>query len=159
MRYPSDMSTQTFQTTVAASAGKVFITVPFDPDKVWGVRERHHINGTINEHAVRGPLVHDVRGDQYYFVLGPAWLRDTHIKAGQQVSVALLPEGPRQDNSAPDIAAAFAAAPGTAAFFESLPTFYRKNYMRWIDSAKRPETRASRIAEMIVLLKDGKRER
>ncbi|HEY3290114.1 MAG TPA: YdeI/OmpD-associated family protein, partial [Anaerolineae bacterium] len=78
---------------------------------------------------------------------------------GQKVRVSLAPEGPRLENSAPDVAAAFMAAPETVPFFESLPTFYRNNYMRWINSAKRPETRASRIAEMIALLKDGKRER
>ena len=44
-------------------------------------------------------------------------------------------------------------------FFESLPTFYRKNFMRWIDSAKRPETRAKHIAEVIETLKAHKRER
>ena len=153
------MGTQTFDATVTVMNGKVVIVLPFDPNQVWSIKERHHINGTINAHTVRGPLAHAERGDQYYFVLGPACLRDAKIEAGQQVSVALSPEGPLQSNVAPDIAAAFSNAPDALAFFEALPTFYRKNYMRWIDSAKRPETRAARIAEMIVLLKDGKRER
>ena len=153
------MGTQTFDATVTVMNGKVVIVLPFDPNQVWSIKERHHINGTINEHAVRGPLARTERGDQYYFVLGPACLRDAKIEAGQQVSVALSPEGPLQSNVAPDIAAAFLNAPDALAFFEALPTYYRKNYMRWIDSAKRPETRAARIAEMIVLLKDGKRER
>jgi len=151
------MSTQTFETTVAASAGKVFITLPFDPNEAWGMKERHHINGTINECPVRGPLVQD--GERYIFILGPSWRRDNKIAPGQKVSVALAPEGPLQSNVAPDIAAAFSDAPDALAFFEALPTFYRKNFMRWIDSAKRPDTRAAHIAEMIVLLKDGKRER
>jgi uncharacterized protein YdeI (YjbR/CyaY-like superfamily) len=43
-------------------------------------------------------------------------------------------------------------------FFESLPTFYRKNFMRWIDAAKPPETRANHIAEVIVTLKAHERE-
>jgi uncharacterized protein YdeI (YjbR/CyaY-like superfamily) len=30
--------------------------------------------------------------------------------------------------------------------------------MRWIESAKRPETRAKRLAEMMDLLNHGKRE-
>ncbi|HEY3291305.1 MAG TPA: YdeI/OmpD-associated family protein [Anaerolineae bacterium] len=153
------MSTRTFQTTVIAAAGKVFIAIPFDPDKVWGVRERHHITGMINDCKIRGQLVRNASGDGYMWALGPAWRRDNKIEVGQKVRVTLAPEGPRQENSAPDVAATFAAAPETVPFFESLPTFYRNNYMRWIDSAKRPETRASRIAEMIALLKAGKRER
>jgi uncharacterized protein YdeI (YjbR/CyaY-like superfamily) len=31
--------------------------------------------------------------------------------------------------------------------------------MRWIDQAKRPETRANRVAETVATLKAGKRER
>jgi uncharacterized protein YdeI (YjbR/CyaY-like superfamily) len=60
---------------------------------------------------------------------------------------------------APDIAAALHAEPAGRRFFESLPTFYRKNFVRWIDGAKRPETRAKRIAETVATLKSGKTER
>jgi uncharacterized protein YdeI (YjbR/CyaY-like superfamily) len=60
---------------------------------------------------------------------------------------------------AADLAAAFDAEPAARRFFESLPTFYRKNFMRWIDQAKRPDTRARRIAETIATLNAGKRER
>ena len=37
--------------------------------------------------------------------------------------------------------------------------FYRRNYVRWIESAKRPETRAARIADTVALLKAGKRQK
>ena len=37
---------------------------------------------------------------------------------------------------------------------------YRRAYLRWIDATKRrPELRAARIAELIDLLKAGKKER
>jgi uncharacterized protein YdeI (YjbR/CyaY-like superfamily) len=75
------------------------------------------------------------------------------------VEVVLLPEGPQSGALAPDITTALQAEPAAGKFFDSLPTFYRKNYMRWIDSAKRAETRATRIREMVQLLKEGKRER
>jgi uncharacterized protein YdeI (YjbR/CyaY-like superfamily) len=60
---------------------------------------------------------------------------------------------------AEDIAAALAAEPDARRFFESLATFYRKNFMRWIEGARRPETRAKRIAETVATLTSGKRER
>jgi ATPase subunit of ABC transporter with duplicated ATPase domains len=41
----------------------------------------------------------------------------------------------------------------------SLATFYRNGYIRWIESARRPETRQARITEMIGLLKAGKKQR
>jgi uncharacterized protein YdeI (YjbR/CyaY-like superfamily) len=49
--------------------------------------------------------------------------------------------------------------PDARRFFESLATFYRKGYIRWIEQAKRPETRDRRIAETVAALKAGKRQR
>ena len=73
--------------------------------------------------------------------------------------VMLQPEGPQADALEPDLAAALADAPDARVFFTSLPTFYRKNFVRWILSAKQPQTRAARIAEWVRLLRAGQRER
>ena len=71
----------------------------------------------------------------------------------------LSPEGPQSDQLPADVASALEAEPQAKAFFEALATFYRNSYLKWIESAKRPETRASRIAEMIQLLKAGQKQR
>jgi uncharacterized protein YdeI (YjbR/CyaY-like superfamily) len=76
-----------------------------------------------------------------------------------QVAVSLGPEGPQVGAMAEDIALALEANPDARRFFESLATFYRKNFIRWIEDAKRPETRAKRIAETVTTLEAGKRER
>lgn len=148
---------QCFQTIVQEQGSRVFIALPFDPNICWGNKERHNVHGTINDVRVRGPLAVD--GEMYYLTLGLAWRRDHGIEAGMGVTVILEAEGPQVATMAADLTAAFAETPVALAFFHTLPTFYQKNYLRWIDSAKRPETRAKRIAEMIVLLREGKRER
>jgi len=137
--------------------GGIAIRLPFDPNAEWGVRQRHDVNGAVNGHRVRGKLTQ--RGDAHYLELGPAWCRDENIGDGTPVRVSLLPEGPQMATLTPDIATALDAEPAARAFFESLATFYRKNFVRWIDGAKRPETRARRIAETVATLKAGKRER
>lgn len=72
----------------------------------------------------------------------------------------LEPEGPQRADLAPDIAAALDAEPDAAAFFDSLAQFYRKAWLRWIDSTKRnPEQRPARIAEMVRNLIEGRKER
>ena len=82
------------------------------------------------------------------------------LKPGDEVEIVLTPEGPQQQALADDIAAALAAEPAAAAFFDSLATFYRKGYLNWIDATKRsPEERARRIATMVELLKAGKKQR
>jgi hypothetical protein len=148
---------QSFQTTVQKQGSRVFVALPFDPNQWWGEKERHNVHGTINAIRIRGTLA--VEGDTYYLALGPAWRRDCGIEAGMVVTIQLEAEGPQVAVMAEDLNHAFVQTPTALAFFHSLPTFYQKNYMRWVDSAKRPETRAKRIEEMIALLKEGKRER
>ena len=48
--------------------------------------------------------------------------------------------------------------PAALGFFLGLPTFYRRNYARWIGGAKRAPTRAARIAEAIRLWRAGQRQ-
>jgi hypothetical protein len=148
---------RTFTAEVRTSGSRVVIPLPFDPNAAWGQKARHHVTGSINGHAYRGPLVSD--GEGYAIALGPAYRRDTDIEAGARVEVTLQPEGPQQATLAPDIAAALAAEPEAQAFFEGLATFYRKGYLRWVDGARRPEARAARIAEMVGLLKAGRKQR
>jgi len=75
------------------------------------------------------------------------------------VDVVLFPEGPQSESLSLDVVSALDAEPQAKAFFESLATFYRNTYIKWIESAKRPETRAARIQEMIVLLKAGRKQK
>jgi Bacteriocin-protection, YdeI or OmpD-Associated/Domain of unknown function (DUF1905) len=151
------LTTQHFKTAIVQAGTRTVIPLPFDPAQVWGARQRYHITGTINGCAVRGPL--DSDGTGYFLHVGAAWRRDNHLDAGAMVDVVLSPEGPQSELLADDLASALAGEPEARAFFDALPTFYRKNYMRWIDSAKRAPTRAARIAELVALLKAGKRER
>ena len=151
------MSAQCFVTTLDSAGTKAVLRLPFDPNEVWGEKQRHHITGSVNGRAVRGAL--DLDGTQYVLSLGPAWRRDAGLDVGDQVEVTLSPEGPQFADLAPDIAAALRASPAARAFFEALATFYRKGYLRWIDGARRDETRAERIAEMVRLLEAGEKQR
>jgi hypothetical protein len=151
------MTTQRFKTTVAKAGSRTYIAIPFNPNEVWGVKQRHHITGSVGSCAVRGSLGSD--GSQYFLPLGAAWRRDNGVAAGAEVEVELTPEGPQTDVLAPDILAALEREPEARAFFESLATFYRNGYIRWIEGAKRRETRQARIGEMLSLLKAGKKQR
>ena len=145
-------------TLVGDHRRRVFVPVPFDPDDVWGPKAEHHVHGTVNGMGVRGVIepLDDGRG----IVLGPAWRRDCGLAAGDIVDVALRPEGPQREDLAPDIVAAFAANPEAGAFFESIAQFYRRAYLRYIDATKRrPEERATRIAEVVALLAAGIKQR
>jgi hypothetical protein len=138
--------------------GRAFIPLPFDPDEAWGSKTRHHVTGTIDGEEVRGPLDRSAVG--FFLPLGPAWLATRRLRPGDQVDVTLAPEGPQRQGLAADIAGALEADPEAAERFDALATFYRKNFLRWIDATKRsPDVRRQRIAEMIELVKTGHKQR
>jgi hypothetical protein len=151
------LTPQQFKAVISKSGTRTFIPIPFNPNDVWGIKQRHYITGTINGHAVRGSLGSDKT--QYFLPLGAAWRRDCGLEAGANVDVILFPEGPQSESLSPDVSNALDGEPQAKAFFESLATFYRNTYIKWIESAKRPETRSARIQEMIELLNAGKKQK
>jgi hypothetical protein len=148
-----------FTTNLAvAPGGRVYLPIPFNPDERWGTKPTHHITGTVNTHRIRGKIepFDGVPG----ISLGPAWRRDCGLAPGDEVTVTLSAEGPQRADLAEDITAALAANPPAAAFFDSLATYYRKGYLRWINgTTRRPDLRAARITELIELLTAGKKQR
>jgi hypothetical protein len=153
----SESSPKIFEALVQKEGSFTFVAIPFSPREIWGARPRYYVTGTINGIFVRGTL--GAKGQDYFLRLGAAWMRDSGIEPGVNVTVQLSLEGPHEGNLASDITQALASNHKAKLFFEGLPTFYRKNFIRWIESAKREETRVKRINEMIKLLEEGKREK
>jgi hypothetical protein len=160
------MRTQRFGGHITAdSSGRAVIVVPFDPDTTWGAKAFHPVGGTIQPVAgaacgrrLRGRLTPD--GGHWVFTINPMWMRDTGVAVGDEVVVELEPEGPQRADLADDIASALDASPDAAAFFDTLAQFYRKAYLRYIDSTtRRPQLRAARIDEVVGLLAAGIKER
>jgi hypothetical protein len=136
--------------------GGIAVRIPFDPSAEWGAKDRHDVTGSVAGRKVRGRLTK--RRGEHYLELGPAWCRDNPVEHGAEVLVSLAPEGPQMGSMSSDVAEALNANPDARRFFESLATFYRKGFIQWIEAAKRPDTRARRIAETVAALKAGKRQ-
>lgn len=151
--------TKRFTTNVERDArGRVLLEIPFDPNDEWGMKDRHHVRGTVDGLTMRAVIERKDGG--FRIALGPAWARDCAAGLGPKARVVLEAEGPQRDDLAPDIAEALDASPKAGAFFDSLAQFYRRAYLRWIDGTKRrPDERARRIGEMVALLEAGKKER
>jgi Bacteriocin-protection, YdeI or OmpD-Associated/Domain of unknown function (DUF1905) len=153
------MGSQRFRAVIAAGPrDSAVIMVSFDPDEEWGAKADHPVSGTIGGCRIRTRLV--PAGQGWVLTLAPKRLTSMAIAIGDEVTVELAPEGPQRGDLADDIAAALAADPAAGAFFDTLAQFYRKAYLRWIDSTtRRPDLRAARIAEVVGLLAAGVKER
>ena len=55
-----------------------------------------------------------------------------------------------------DIKEALRANPAALSIFEGLPPSHKAEYLKWVDEAKRDETRVRRIAGMIDKLTQGR---
>lgn len=153
-----DHGVRTFKTVaMARHSGGHVITIPFDPAVAWGAWDRFHVHGMLGGHPYRGAL--DRTDDGWTLQLGPAWCRTPGFSPGDEVTVLMGPEGPHSTTMGPDVAAAFAEDPVAARFFDSLPSFYRNNYARWIADARRRETRDRRIGVAVDRSRKGERER
>ena len=64
--------------------GRMYVVLPFDPEKTWGVRARYHVRGAINGLAVRGALEQFSKG--YFLPLGPAFRRGAGERGDDQES-------------------------------------------------------------------------
>ncbi len=88
------------------------------------------------------------------------------LKAAGQLSPAGLAAAPTANTYAPRpaipelpsyIAEAIKANSEAWTFFQALAPTYRRHFVAWIHSARRPETREKRIREAITLLAAGKK--
>ena len=133
-----------------------YVTVPFDVEDVFG-KKRVQVKATIAGFPYRGSMVRMGTEDHILVVL-----KDIRKKAGVTIGDEIEVEveedtEPRVVTIPEDVQQALAEHPEAGAFFEKLPYSGRKEYMFWIESAKRAETRRNRIAKMIDLLKQGKK--
>jgi hypothetical protein len=142
-------------TALPRRRGGITIELPFDPADAWGERDRYYVAGTIARYPMRAVVV---PGDPPHMDLGPAWCRDPRVGAGAVLEVSLSPEGPQVDTVSEELAEALRADPAARRAFESLATHYRKGFVRWVDGAKRSDTREKRVAATIAALRAGRRE-
>ena len=78
------------------------------------------------------------------------------VDAGDRIRVAMeLDTEPRTVQPPEDLRAALDAEPGALASFEELSFTHRREYAEWVEGAKRPETRAKRVAETVRRVQAG----
>ena len=86
-----------------------------------------------------------------------ALIREAAARA-EAAPVKASPKAPKPEAQIPaDLAEALANDAAATATFHAFPPSCRREYCEWVGEAKRPETRAKRVAETIALLREGKR--
>lgn len=140
-----------------AGDGGAYVTVPFDVEKAFG-KKRVKVIASIEGEIYRGTLVR--MGGPSHLLLVLKEIRQKIGKTfGDEIEVVLEEDTePRQVIMPADFQAALEAQPEAQAFFAGLSYTHQKEYVRWIEEAKRQQTRLSRLSRAIDLLLQGKRE-
>jgi hypothetical protein len=140
-----------------AGGGGAYVIVPFDVEKAFG-KKRVKIKATIQGEPYRGTLVR--MGSPNHVLLILKDIREKIGKTfGDEVYIELEEDlEQRKVEIPPDLFEAFLANPTAQAFFDRLSYTHQREYVRWVEEAKRLETRLERIRRTIEMLNEGKRE-
>ncbi len=139
-----------------AGGGGGFVEIPFDVEEAFGSK-RPKIKALIEGVPYRGTLVR--MGGEHHMLLILKGIREQVGKTfGDEVKIVLEADTePRLVAVPPDLMKELKKNKGAKAVFDKLAYTHRKEYVRWIEEAKREETRASRVAKTIEMLLKGKK--
>jgi hypothetical protein len=148
-----------FRTTVELG-GKTAtgIEVPEDVVAALGSGNRPPVTVTVGGHTYRTTVAR--MGGRFLVPLSAENRTAAGVAAGDQVDVDIEPDtGPRELGVPADLAEALAHDQAARATFDDLSYTHRKEWVRWIEEAKKAETRATRLAKTVESLHAGKRAR
>jgi hypothetical protein len=134
------------------------IVVPFDVQATFGTRARVPVRGTINGFPYRGSIFPTGDG-RHYMVVNKEVRAGARAAGGETISVVMgRDDEPRTIEPPADFLKALDADADARATWERLSYTHRKEHVRAVEEAKRPETRARRIERSISTLAAGKKE-
>ena len=145
-----------FETTVELG-GKTAtgMEVPDDVVEALGGGKRPPVTVTVGGHTYRTTVA--VMGGRYLVPLSAENRTAAGVAAGDTVEVGIeLDTAERRVEIPVDLAEALAEVPEAKAFFESLSYSKQQWHTLQVSSAKKPETRANRVATSVAMLAAGR---
>ena len=132
-----------------------FVAFPGDVSELFGTRGRVPVATTIDGAPYRGSLV--TYGGPHLLGVLKAVQEQIGKGPGDTVHVRLeLDDAPRVVALAPDVEAALAAG-GVLDAFRAMSYSHQREYAAWVEDAKRPATRVSRIDRTVERVRAGLR--
>ena len=110
---------------------------------------------TVGGHTYRTTIA--PMGGAYWIPLAAEHRKAAGVTAGEEVTVVVEPDtAPREVDVPSDLAAALGAV---RTIFDALAFSHRKEWVRWVTEAKKPETRAARVLTTVESVAAGKNTR
>lgn len=140
-----------YRTTIVRDGSACFIPVPFDPKAVFG-KVRAPVVVRLGGHSYRSTIA--AMGGTVCVPLRRSNREAAGLEGGETVTVELeLDSSPREVAPPADLVAALRAAPPAWERWRQLSFTHQREHVEAIEGAKRPETRARRIANAVAMLR------
>jgi hypothetical protein len=128
------------------------IEVPADVVDALDAGKRPPVRVTLHEHTYRTTVAR--MGGRFLVPVSAEVRKAAGVTAGDELDVGIeLDDAPRTVDVPADLAAALAAEPAAVQAWEKLSYTHRKEWARSVEDAKKPETRARRIAAAVDALR------
>jgi hypothetical protein len=132
------------------------IPVPNEVIEALGSGRRPPVTITVNGYTYRTTAVR--MGGRFLVPLSAENREAAGVTAGEEITVEIENDAaPREVMLPDDLADAMDAA--ARATYDGLAFTHRKEWVRWVEEAKKPETRMARIAKTVAALREGRRTR
>ena len=150
---------KTFKAVIeAASRGGAFVVVPYDVEATYG-QKRVKVKATFDGVSYRGSIVR-MGGPDHILPVLKAIRKEIGKGPGDRVTVTVEADTDERVVEVPDdFRRALARNASANAFFRGLSYTHKREYVLWVNDAKREETRRRRIARALQMLEDGKKGR
>lgn len=134
------------------------LQIPDDVVTALGSGQRPKVRVTVGGHTYRTTVAR--MGGMYLVPLNAENRQAAGVAAGDEVDVDVdIDAAPRVVEVPDDLAAAIAGDAAAQRQFDTLAFTHRKEWVRWVEEAKRAETRRRRIEKAVAALSDGKQVR
>lgn len=135
-----------------------FVEFPFSVEELFSKKGQVKIRAVFDDTVeYRGSLV-KMKSDCHLLGLTQEIRKQLGKTFGDEIFVSLIEDKEeRTVDIAEDIAVVFNENPEAKELFTKMSYTHKKEYIRWIEEAKKPETRENRKTKMILMILDGKK--
>jgi hypothetical protein len=147
-------------TTTVLLGGKTAtgLVVPDEVIADLGHGKRPKVRITLNGHTYRTTAVS--MSGQFHVPLSAENRAAAGVSAGEVVDVGIeIDDAPREVEVPADLLLALSGDAAVKEFFDELSFTHRKEWVRWVEDAKKPETRERRVGQTVAELREGRRTR
>lgn len=135
-----------------------FVEFPFSTEELFHKKGQVKIKAVFDDKVeYRGSLA-KMKSDCHILGLTQEVRKQLGKTFGDEVSISLTEDKEeRVVEIAEDIVSVFNENPEAKTLFDKMSYTHKKEYIRWIEEAKKPETRENRKIKMIQMILDGKK--